>query len=282
MRGSLNKRGDLFDALEPERIGRHRDPQVLRGDRDGRGGIASLVRVDEALEERLFLSGRCCGRPFRAPRRQVLFHRRSRPLDSAVRGGDARLEKRGCLARRPAEDVAHDERGTLRRRQQLHRCEKGELDRLAFDCNGIWLVVGRRHLIEQAVGIGLEPWHLGERLHLRHLARAAPEHVEADVRGDAEEPSTKQVGALEAVPAPPSAQEGLLHRVIRIVERGQHPVAMHVQLSPVALGERRESGFVSRDRRAHEAVDRHERPGPPRSCRTHVLPSGSLKCANEL
>ena len=37
-----------------------------------------------------------------------------------------------------------------------------------------------------------------------------------------------------------------LHRVLGLVERGEHPVAVHVQLAPVALGDAGERGFVSR------------------------------------
>ena len=37
--------------------------------------------------------------------------------------------------------------------------------------------------------------------------------------------------------AAPGLQERLLHRVLGLVERGQHPVAVDVQLTPVPLGE---------------------------------------------
>ena len=74
----------------------------------------------------------------------------------------------------------------------------------------------------------------------------APEHVEAHVRRDAIEPGTEQRAAVERVAAAPRAQERLLHGVLRLVERGEHPVAVDVQLAPVALGEAREVGFAAR------------------------------------
>ncbi|GAA0741156.1 hypothetical protein GCM10010199_66540 [Dactylosporangium roseum] len=40
---------------------------------------------------------------------------------------------------------------------------------------------------------------------------------------------------LEAVPVPPRPQERLLHRVVGLLERGEHPVAVHVQLTAVSF-----------------------------------------------
>ena len=48
--------------------------------------------------------------------------------------------------------------------------------------------------------------------------------------------------ALERSPGPPRAQERLLHQVLGLVERAEHPVAVHPQLAPVALDELLELG----------------------------------------
>ena len=58
--------------------------------------------------------------------------------------------------------------------------------------------------------------------------------------------------AVEALAAAPGAQERLLHRVLGLVERGEHPVAVHVQLAPVPLGDVGEGRAVAGGRRGHE------------------------------
>jgi hypothetical protein len=64
------------------------------------------VRVDEALEQRPLLGARLFREPLRAPRRQVLLHRRARSLERAVGGCHGRVEQGRRLVGRPAEDVA--------------------------------------------------------------------------------------------------------------------------------------------------------------------------------
>ena len=71
------------------------------------------------------------------------------------------------------------------------------------------------------------------------------EHVEADVRGDPVQPRAEQRAAVEGLAPAPRAQERLLHGVLGLLERAEHPVAVHVQLAPVALGERVERRFVA-------------------------------------
>ena len=105
--------------------------------------------------------------------------------------------------------------------------------------------------------------------------RAAPQQVEADVRRDAVQPGAEQRAAVEAVAAAPRPQERLLHRVLGLVERREHPVAVDVQLAAVPLGELGERGS-SLGRRSRVIA-----PSCATSCRTHVLPSGSAKSANE-
>ena len=57
----------------------------------------------------------------------------------------------------------------------------------------------RRDLVQQPVGVRLQPRHLGERAQRGHAPRAAAQHVEADVRRDAVEPGAEQRAAVERV-----------------------------------------------------------------------------------
>ena len=116
------------------------------------------------------------------------------------------------------------------------------------DDHGLRLVVARRDLVEQAVRVGRDPRHLGERVHRGQPARAAPERVEADVRRDPVEPGADQRAAVERLARPPRPQERLLDGVLGLVERGQHPVAVDVELAPVSLGEGRERGLPTGER----------------------------------
>ena len=67
----------------------------------------------------------------------------------------------------------------------------------------------------------------------------------------------------------PRAQERLLHRVLRLVERRQHAVAVHVQLAPVPLRACGERGLLARDHYDSALT----------SWTSHTLPSGSLNVA---
>ena len=78
---------------------------------------------------------------------------RAGPLQRAVHGRDRGVQRRCRLACRPAQHVARDQRRALARRQDLQRGEERELDGLARHDDGIGLILGRCHLVEQAVGI---------------------------------------------------------------------------------------------------------------------------------
>ena len=67
-----------------------------------------------------------------------------------------------------------------------------------------------------------------------------------------------QRAAVEAVARPPGAQERLLDRVLGLVERGEHPVAVDVELAAVSLGEGRERGLPTGEQR--RAAGRGSRP----------------------
>jgi len=42
--------------------------------------------------------------------------------------------------------------------------------------------------------------------------------------------------ALQVLAAPPGAQKGLLHEILGLLEGAEHPVAVDVDLVPVAFG----------------------------------------------
>ena len=50
------------------------------------------------------------------------------------------------------------------------------------------------------------------------------------------------------VAGPPRPQERLLDRVLGLVKRGEHPIAVDVELAPVSLGEGRECGLPTGER----------------------------------
>jgi len=79
------------------------------------------------------------------------------------------------------------------------------------------VLVARRGRLEQQVRIRLQPRHLGMRAR-GGPARAAPQHVQADVRGNPVQPRAKLRTAVEAGPAAPRLKERLLHRVLGLVE----------------------------------------------------------------
>src|SRR5581483_4358644 len=87
-------------------------------------------------------------------------------------------------------------------------------------------------------------------------SRGAPlaplEEVETDVRGDAVQPRAERRAPLEALVAAPGADERLLHRILGLEGRAEHPVAVAGQLGAMALeleldaGRRARSGLPGR------------------------------------
>src|SRR5206468_922849 len=75
----------------------------------------------------------------------------------------------------------------------------------------------------------------GPEIHRPGAALAGIQHVEADVRGDPVEPGAEGRAALEAVQAPPGAQQRLLHGVLGLKRGAEHPVAVGGELRAVLL-----------------------------------------------
>ena len=102
--------------------------------------------------------------------------------------------------------------------------------------------------LEEGVGIRLEPDDLAEpgRLgrfdagHVPLLGRASAgraARVEAPVGGDPVEPGAQRGASLEPAEALPGGQQRVLQGVLGVLERSEHPVAVHLQLPPVRLGQ---------------------------------------------
>ena len=72
----------------------------------------------------------------------------------------------------------------------------------------------------------------------QHALRAPRDRVQARVGRDPVEPGAQRAAALEPRQAAPRAQQRLLQRVLGVVERAEHPVAVRVQLAAMRLDER--------------------------------------------
>ena len=75
----------------------------------------------------------------------------------------------------------------------------------------------------------------GPEVHGQGAALPASEHVEAHVRGDAVQPRPHRRPTLEAVDAPPRADHRLLHGVVGLEHRAEHPVAVAGELPAMDL-----------------------------------------------
>src|SRR5262249_2045958 len=82
----------------------------------------------------------------------------------------------------------------------------------------------------------------------KRVAHLAVEEVKTRVGGDPIQPGTECRATLETLALAPGAQEGLLHQVLRILERTEHAVTVHLQFAPVALDQRAERRLVPRTR----------------------------------
>ena len=101
---------------------------------------------------------------------------------------------------------------------------------------------------DQPVGHRLDPGDLRQRVQVRldrlaggpqiHRARPAllaAQHVERDVGRNPVEPRSQRRPALEAIESAPGADEGLLHRILGVERRAEHPVAIRLELRPMLL-----------------------------------------------
>src|SRR5439155_5330816 len=115
-------------------------------------------------------------------------------------------------------------------------------------------------------GIGLQIFEVLTQL--RGPRTPARDRSEADVRGDGVQPGGELRAWLVAVGAFPRAQHRLLERVVRVVERAEHPVAVEVERPAVWLDQERERLLVHRLRDATRPAgwaDRRRAPSTPRA-----------------
>ena len=177
--------------------------------------------------------------------RSDLADLRASALQRTVHGGGRGTEQFGHLRGWPLQDFSEDQDGALLRRQVLQRGDEGEPDTVPRDSNRGRI---RRLAGDHGVRDRLQPRHLrllgqvGLRIGARgtepagqRAAVAALQRGQAGAGGDPVEPGPKRRALLEPVIGPPGAQVGLLHEILGVVYRAEHPVAMRQQLAPVRL-----------------------------------------------
>ena len=158
------------------------------------------------------------------------------------------VEQLGDLGRRPPQHLAQDQHGALAGREQLQRGDEGQADGLPQQDVGLRVVGGGQHLdVRDRLDEGLlgqcraEPVgrHAGGAEVDGPLPALAPlDGVEADVGGDAIQPGPHRGATLVPLGRPPRPQQRLLHGVLGLVHRAQHPIAVTGQLRPVATQRR--------------------------------------------
>ena len=79
----------------------------------------------------------------------------------------------------------------------------------------------------------------------QHALRALRDHVQAGVGRDPVEPGAQRASPLEPRQAAPRAQQRVLERVLGVVDRAEHPVAVRVELAAMGLDEAGEGILVA-------------------------------------
>ena len=244
-------------ALVLVRLGRHADPRVVGEQRDDRVDVAALEGVGEAREQRALGAGSRAAAPPTA---------RSGAASSAARARCSALVTEASvlpsivrdLGGAVAEHVAQHEHGALAGRHALQPGDEREADGLARLVAGVGPVGAVGQALEQRVGVGLQPDRLAQpgRAPARWPGRQRPavarppgavaQRVQAAVRGDPVQPRAQRGAALEARQPAPGGQQRLLDEVLGVLHRAEDPVAVHLQLAPVRLGEGAEGLLVAR------------------------------------
>ena len=145
------------------------------------------------------------------------------------------------------EHVAQDQDRPLPGRQELQGGDEGERDRLSRLEPRLRAWRRFREVLQQYVGVGLEPDHLAGRGRLRKPRRRRgrqggppprrPQGVEATVGRDPEQPPSHGRPCLKTRDAVPGGQERLLDLVLRILDGAEDPVTVHVELAPMPVDE---------------------------------------------
>ena len=79
----------------------------------------------------------------------------------------------------------------------------------------------------------------------QHALRPRGDRIQAGVRGDRVEPRAQRAAALELAERAPGAQQRVLERVLGVVHRPEHPVAVRVQLPAVRVDQASEGALVA-------------------------------------
>jgi hypothetical protein len=147
-----------------------------------------------------------------------------------------------------SEDVAQDEDSELAGRQDLKGGHEGQGDGFGLLVAGLRAERHAGDALEQGVGEWLEPDDLAEpgrlgRFNVGHIPllgrtpAGRPACVEAPVSGDPVQPRAQRGAPLEPAKALPGGQQRVLEGVLGVLEGSEHPVAVHLQLSKVRLGQ---------------------------------------------
>jgi hypothetical protein len=159
-----------------------------------------------------------------------------RSITEAVGRHGGGLEKLGHLGRGPSEHVTQDQHRALAARQLLDRPQQGQLHALADRVAGCRIVGRRCSLLAGPV------WERVDRL---GPAGAPLKLVQTGVGGDPVEPRLKLCTWLEPVQCPPRSHQRLLGQVLRVVRRSEHPVAVHIEGTPIRLDEPAEGALIA-------------------------------------
>jgi hypothetical protein len=177
------------------------------------------------------------------------------PFEGAGDRFDRRVEHGGHLVR---VDVAKDEHGELPWWQGLQRCHEGKGDGLGLFVAGLWPRRRVNRTVDERIG-RLQPYDLAQAGRLGRLnfgdgpcnGRAplgGTKRVEAAVGGDAEEPCAERGALLKASKASPGSKKRLLQSVLCILDGPEHPVAVHLKLATVFLGQLPKRVTIARPR----------------------------------
>jgi hypothetical protein len=119
------------------------------------------------------------------------------------------------------------EREPLCRAERVEHDEQGEADRVGEQCLLLWVGHGPDHRVREVAVEGLLA-----------AGAAGAQHVQADPRDDRGQPAAEVLDVLRAGAAHP--QPAVLHRVVRLRQRPEHPVGDRAQVRAVLLEPGRE------------------------------------------
>ena len=169
-----------------------------------------------------------------AARRQAFARRCPGPLKGAVERRDAEPQDLRRVRSGKAKDVAKHQRRPLPPRQVLQQRDERQVHRLA----GLVAGLGPGVVRGRSRRVGLQPRNLFQGRARREVDReltssTALDQGQATVGGDAVEPGTHVASRCQPVERRPCPDQRLLDGILGILDRSQHPVAVHLQLGPV-------------------------------------------------